>query len=74
MATVQWMDTSKYGAAEPLIVNVDWTADGQDVVYQVQDREQTWLDLNLGDADRGTTAVVLGNDQGLGERAGRPSG
>jgi dipeptidyl-peptidase 4 len=56
---VQWVDTSKYAAAEHLIVNVDWTPDSKEVVYQVQDREQTWLDLNLGDAARGTTKTLF---------------
>ena len=56
---VQWVDTSKYAAAEHLIVNVDWTPDSREVVYQVQDREQTWLDLNLGDAARGTTKTLF---------------
>ena len=56
---VQWVDTSKYGAAEHLIVDVGWTPDSKDVVYQVQDREQTWLDLNLGDAAKGTTRTLF---------------
>jgi dipeptidyl-peptidase-4 len=56
---VQWVDTSKYAAAEHLIVNVDWTPDSKEVVYQVQDREQTWLDLNLGDASRGATKTLF---------------
>jgi dipeptidyl-peptidase-4 len=56
---VQWIDTSKYGAAEHLIVNVDWAPDSKDVVYQVQDREQTWLDLNLGEAGKGTTTTLF---------------
>ena len=34
---------------EFLIVAVVWTPDGASVVFQVQDREQTWLDLNLAD-------------------------
>ena len=29
-----------------LIVNVGWTPDSRAVVYQIQNREQTWLDLN----------------------------
>lgn len=56
---VQWVDTSKYSAAEHLIVNVSWTPDSKDVVYQVQDREQTWLDLNLAEAVRGTTTTLF---------------
>ena len=56
---VLWVDTSKYAAADHLIVNVDWTPDSRDVVFQVQDREQTWLDLNLGAAAKGTTSTLL---------------
>lgn len=56
---VLWVDTSKYGAAEHLIVNVSWTPDSRDVVFQVQDREQTWLDLNLADASKGTTKTLF---------------
>lgn len=31
--------------SELLIVNVDWSPDSKAVVFQVQNREQTWLDL-----------------------------
>ena len=48
-----WVDLGDYGASEPLIVDVDWVPDAGSVAYQVQDREQTWLDLNLGDATSG---------------------
>jgi dipeptidyl-peptidase-4 len=44
---VRWVDLSKYSAMEFLIVNVSWTPDSSRVVYQVQNREQTWLDLNI---------------------------
>ncbi len=43
---VQWVDLSKYSATDFLIVNVDWTPDSHRVVYQVQNREQSWLDVN----------------------------
>ena len=36
---------SKYSGADHLIVDVGWTPDSKQVVYQVQNREQTWLDL-----------------------------
>ena len=55
----QWVDLASYGSQEILIVDVDWTPDAASVVYQVQDREQTWLDLNLGDAASGRTRRVL---------------
>src|SRR5688500_5794527 len=54
-----WVDLAAYSALEFLIVNVGWTPDSRQVVHQVQDREQTWLDLNLADASRGTTRRVL---------------
>jgi dipeptidyl-peptidase-4 len=45
--TVQWVNLSKYSAIEFLIVSVSWTPDSSRVVYHVQDREQTWLDVNI---------------------------
>ena len=56
-----------------LIVNVGWTPDSRFVVHQVQDREQTWLDLNL--ADPGTAPVTppaARDDAGLGQRERQP--
>lgn len=44
---VRWTDLEKYSTGEFLIVNVSWTPDAARVVYQVQNREQTWLDVNL---------------------------
>jgi dipeptidyl-peptidase-4 len=45
----RWIDLSSYAAHDPLVVDVAWTPRGE-VAYQVQDREQTWLDLNIADA------------------------
>ena len=56
---VQWVDTSKYSAQEHLIVNVSWTPDSKQVVYRLQDREQTWLDLNVADAGSGATRTLF---------------
>ena len=56
---IRWIDTRKYAAAEHLIVDVGWTPDSAQVVYQVQDREQTWLDLNVGDAAGGDTRTLF---------------
>ncbi len=44
---VRWVDLGKYSPIEFLIVNVGWTPDSSRVVYQVQNREQYWLDLNV---------------------------
>jgi dipeptidyl-peptidase-4 len=56
---VEWADLKKYEAEEFLLVNVDWTPDSSQVVYQVQNREQTWLDLNLAQASSGRSRTLL---------------
>ncbi len=40
-----FVDLSAYANTETLIVDVSWTPDSGQVICQVQDREQTWLDL-----------------------------
>ncbi len=54
-----WADLSGYRPSDPLVVNVDWTPDSAHVVFQVQDREQTWLDLVLADPDGGSVEKLL---------------
>jgi dipeptidyl-peptidase-4 len=49
----RWIDNSKYKPAELLIVRVSWSPDSSRVVYQAQDREQTFLDLNFADPRTG---------------------
>jgi dipeptidyl-peptidase-4 len=56
---VDWVDLKKYESEEFLLVNVDWTPDSSQVVYQVQNREQTWLDLNLAQASSGRSRTLL---------------
>jgi dipeptidyl-peptidase-4 len=41
-----WVNLDRYAPTQHLIVNVSWMPDGARVVYQVQNREQTWLDVN----------------------------
>ena len=48
--STRWVDTYKYQPSDLLIVRVTWTPDGKKVVYQAQNREQTFLDLNFADA------------------------
>jgi dipeptidyl-peptidase-4 len=55
--STRWIDTTKY--TDFLIVSVGWTPDSRDVVYQIQDRTQTWLDLNRAGADAGLPRTVL---------------
>lgn len=54
-----WLDTSKYESIEHLIVRVGWTPQGEYVVFQVQDREQTWLDLNLANPATGEMKTLF---------------
>ena len=56
---VNWVDLDPYHGKEILIVDVSWTPDSKQVVYQVQDREQTWLDLNRADARSGDAERLL---------------
>lgn len=44
---------------EFLIVGVTWSPDSAKVVYQIQNREQTWLDLNAADASGGTPKTLI---------------
>jgi dipeptidyl-peptidase-4 len=53
-----WVDLARPGDAEILIVDVGWTPDGR-VAFQVQDREQTWLELCLADPRSGASQLLL---------------
>jgi dipeptidyl-peptidase-4 len=55
----RWMDTYKYQPSDLLIVRVSWTPDGKKVVYQAQNREQTYLDLNFADAKDGKSTTAF---------------
>lgn len=43
--SINWVDFSGYDESEILISGVSWSSDGQQLLIQVQNREQTWLDL-----------------------------
>ena len=57
--SIVWSDASAYADTEILIVEVSWTPDSRHVEHQVQNREQTWLDMNLADASSGRTRTLL---------------
>jgi dipeptidyl-peptidase-4 len=44
---VEWVDLSRYSAEDMLIVRVGWTPAGQ-LLYEIENRTQSWLDLNVG--------------------------
>src|SRR5579884_224625 len=45
-----WVDLSRYAMQDFLVVRVGWTPDSIQLCYEIQDREQHWLHLNLGEA------------------------
>lgn len=53
------MSRRGYEDVQPLIVDVSWTPDSKRVVYQIQDREQTWLDLLTADRTDGNATKLL---------------
>ncbi len=62
---VVWADLSKYSSDEPLVVRVGWSPPaerGARVIFQVQDRIQTWLDLNAADAATGVVTTLIHED------------
>ena len=53
------VSTERYRSADPLIVDVSWSPDSSKVMYQIQNREQTWLDLNAADVRAGGATKTL---------------
>jgi dipeptidyl-peptidase-4 len=51
----RWVDTSAYKPEDLLIVRVGWAPDSSRVLWQAQNREQTFLDLNETPAAGGAT-------------------
>jgi dipeptidyl-peptidase 4 len=56
---IRWVDTFKYQPADLLISRVAWTPDSKKVVYQAQNREQTFLDVNFADARDGKSTNII---------------
>ncbi len=58
VANVHWVDLSAYASIEFLIVDVAWSPSGE-LAFQVQDREQTWLDLVVFDPKTGASKTLF---------------
>lgn len=54
-----WMDLSAYEPANTLVVRVGWTPDSKRVVYEVQNRTQSWLELMAAGATGGKPSMLL---------------
>ncbi len=55
----RWIELAQYPPDDLLVVRVGWNRDGSRVVFQVQNRDQTWLDLNLADPRTGRVSRLL---------------
>ena len=59
------VDLSQYSPEqEILIVRVGWTPEGDRVVFKVQNREQTWLDLLSADPETGAVHTLIHEQAG----------
>ena len=56
---IRWVDTFKYQPTDLLISRVAWTPDSKKVVYQAQNREQTFLDVNFADTGDGKSTNII---------------
>lgn len=56
---VKFVDLGKYKPDDSLIVRVAWTPDSSGVVFQVQNREQTYLDVNVAFPKDGRTKTII---------------
>ena len=55
----RWVDTERYEPTDLLIVRVAWSPDSRRVIYQAQNREQTYLDVNAANADSGQATTLF---------------
>ncbi|MFT7480532.1 MAG: dipeptidyl-peptidase-4 [Gammaproteobacteria bacterium] len=60
--TVVWLDLDAIAAQEPLVVRFDWTPKGESLLFCVQDRLQTWADLNCADPSTGAWTTWIHED------------
>jgi dipeptidyl-peptidase-4 len=67
---VRWFDLAAYPLEDRLIVRVTWAPDGKEVLFQVQNREQTWLDMLGGDAATGVVRKLFREDSDCWVEAG----
>ncbi len=55
----RWVDLAGYEPTDSLVVRVSWSPDARRVIYQAQNREQTFLDLNAADPSTGRTTRLF---------------
>ncbi|MBV8859368.1 MAG: S9 family peptidase [Acidobacteria bacterium] len=55
----RWVETAGYEPTDFLVVRVAWSPDSRRVVWQGQNREQTYLDLNAAEPSTGKTTRLF---------------
>jgi len=55
----RWLDMYRYQSVEPLVVRVGWKPDSKEVFFLVQNREQTWMDVNFGNVANGKVETAF---------------
>jgi dipeptidyl-peptidase-4 len=65
-----WFDIASYPAPDRLVVRVTWAPDSQEVLFQVQGREQTWLDMLAGNPANGAVRKLWREDSDCWVEAG----
>ncbi|MCA8976646.1 MAG: DPP IV N-terminal domain-containing protein [Planctomycetes bacterium] len=66
----KWFDLAEYPAEDRLVVRVTWAPDSAEVLFQVQGREQIWLDMLAGDPAAGTVRKLWREDSDCWVEAG----
>ncbi len=56
---IKFVETAKYKPEDFLIVRVAWTPDSRAVIYQAQNREQTFLDVNAANCETGASMTIF---------------
>lgn len=57
--STSWVDLAKYPDPDRLLVRVGWTPDSKQVVYEVQNRVQNWLDVNTYDVSTSGQRTIV---------------
>ena len=55
----RWVEAAGYEPTDFLVVRVSWSPDSRRIVWQGQNREQTYLDLNAADPSTGKTTRLF---------------
>jgi dipeptidyl-peptidase 4 len=66
------VDLARYAASEYLLVDVTWGHDAKTLTYQIQNREQTWLDLVRAELDGSSRTLFRETTKAWVDLLGKP--